>query len=173
MTLPVQVSSRTDVGRLQREMEALDNFLTQAAIREPGTPMKLPKTSRLLDEFINTNQLNPLHDEDRARMLAFIKQVRDHAPVLHISFGADPSAIFVEKLTAWLRKELHPTVMMHVGLQPNIGAGCIVRTTNKQFDFSLRQHFRNQRPLLVQKLHGTIQAVPTPAPAAVEEVVTT
>ena len=173
MTLPVQVSSRTDVGRLQREMDALDNFLTQAAIREPGTPMKLPKTSRLLDEFINSNQLNPLRDEDRVRMVAFIKQVRDHSPVMHMSFGADPSAVFVEKLTAWLRKEIHPSVLIHVGLQPNIGAGCVVRTTNKHFDFSLRQHFRKQRPLLVQKLHGTIQPAPVPAAVVIEEVAPT
>ena len=48
----------------------------------------------------------------------------------------------------WLRREIHPLVLMTVGLQPNIGAGCIVRTTNKYFDFSLRQDFANKRDLL-------------------------
>lgn len=156
--LPIQVSTKVDVGRLMHEAEALDNFLTQSAIREPGTAVKLPKTSRLMDEFIGANKLNPLHEKDRRKMLDFISKIRTGAPVIHMSFGADPSTSFVQKITTWLRQEIHPYTLLHIGLQPNIGAGCVVRTTNKQFDFSLRQHFRKQRPLLIDKLHGGIAA---------------
>jgi hypothetical protein len=37
-------------------------------------------------------------------------------------------------------------------LQPTLGAGCVVRTTNRQFDFSLRQDFARKRDLLLEKL---------------------
>jgi F0F1-type ATP synthase delta subunit len=69
-----------------------------------------------------------------------------------MSFSADPSPQFTQKLAAWLRQEIHPFVLLQVGLQPNIGAGCVVRTTNKYFDFSLRERFKSKRPLLMEKL---------------------
>lgn len=157
LTLPIQATGRVDIGRLLREVEQVDNFLKQAAIREPGTTMKLPKTSRLLDELTATNKLNLLREDDRARLLNFLITVKSMAPVLHMSFSVDPSPSFVQKLMTWLRSEIHPLVLLQVGLQPNIGAGCVVRSTNQYFDFSLRQHFKKQRPLLMQKLHGDMQ----------------
>jgi len=39
-------------------------------------------------------------------------------------------------------------------LQPTIAAGCIVRTTNKYFDFSLRQDFTDKRELLLKQIAG-------------------
>jgi hypothetical protein len=117
----------------------------------------MPKTSRLLDEFTSTNKLNLLHDKDRARALSFLISVKAKAPVLHMSFSVDPSPAFIQKLMTWLRAEIHPLVLVHVGLQPNIGAGCVVRGTNKYFDFSLRQHFKKQRSLLMEKLQGDMQ----------------
>ncbi len=158
LQLPVQISTKIEVGRLLSELEELDNFLSQADIRKPGTPTKLPKMSRLLDEFIEINKLNPLHKDDRKIMLDFIKTVRLKAPTIHLSFGVDPSAVFIQKLTTWLRGNIHPLVLLHIGLQPNIGAGCVVRTTNKHFDFSLREHFKKQRSLLIEKIHSGASA---------------
>lgn len=164
IALPVQVVGRVDVGRLLREVEGLDNFMQQAAIRQPGTPLKMPKTSRLLDELLASSQLNMLHEQDRKQLLTFLGTVKARSPVLHMSFGADPSPLFLTKLMTWLRTEIHPLVLLQVGLQPNIGAGMIMRTTNKQFDFSLRHRFKKQRDLLVQRLH-TMTDTPVPVVA--------
>lgn len=163
LTLPIQVTGRADIGRLLREVEQIDNFLKQAAIRQPGTPVKMPKTSRLLDEFAGSNKVNLLHDEDRARTLNFLIAVKAKAPVLHMSFSVDPSPGFIQRLTTWLRTEIHPLVLLQVGLQPNIGAGCVVRGTNRYFDLSLREHFKKQKLLLVDKLHGDMQTSVTEA----------
>lgn len=170
LNLPIQATGRVDVGRILREVEQIDNFLRQAAIREPGTPVKMPKTSRLLDEFTSSNKLNLLHDDDRLRALNFLVEVKAKAPVMHMSFSVDPSPAFTQQITMWLRQEIHPLVLLQVGLQPNIGAGCVMRTTNKYFDFSLREHFKKQRQLLIQKLHGDLQAQASSAdqPAGVQ-----
>lgn len=154
--LPVSVVGRVDVGRLQRETEALHEFLQQSAIRQPGTQPKLPKTSRLLDETIQANKLNVLVEDDCKKLLKLLKDTYAHAPILHMSFGADPSPAFTQKLIAWLRTEIHPQVLLQIGLQPNIGAGCLVRTTNKYFDFSLRHRFVERRELLVKALVGEL-----------------
>ena len=58
--IPLSVVTKVDIGRLLREMEAIDSFLTQSAIREPGTATRMPKTSRLFDETVEINKLNVL-----------------------------------------------------------------------------------------------------------------
>lgn len=150
--LPVAVVSPTDVGRLIRELETLDNTLLELGIRQSGQEVHLPRTSRLLGQIMELNGLNLLHKSDRQRLLRFLETVRDRAPVLHMSFSSDPSPAFMEKLLAWLRQEIHVQVLVTVGLQPTIGAGCIVRSTNRYFDFSLRQDFVSKQAMLLDAL---------------------
>lgn len=157
LALPVGVVSRIDAGRLLREVEILDQYLEQARVRQPNTPIELPRISRLLDELLTINKLDALQSDDRNRLLSFLTVVRSKSPILHMSFSADPSARFTQALVTWLRTEIHPLVLLQIGLEPNIGAGCIVRTTNKQFDFSLKQYFKGQRELLIQKIQGTTE----------------
>lgn len=156
MHFPLSVVTKVDVGRLLREVEQIDGFLNQAAIRTPGTPVKMPKTSRLFDETVEANKINVLHEDERARLYDFLKQVRASAPTMHISFSADPTPLFTQKLITWLRSEIHPLVLLQIGLQPNMGAGCVVRTTNKYFDLSLRDRFKEKGDILTQLLHGAI-----------------
>lgn len=146
--LPLAVVTKVDVGRLARELEQIDNFLKEASIRTPGSPAKMPKTSRLLDETVSINKLNLLHEDDRNRLIGFIMQVRTKAPIMHISFSADPSPAFTQKLIARLRGDIHPLILLQLGLQPNIGAGSVLRTTNKYFDFSLRTRLSKKGDIL-------------------------
>ena len=156
--LPVLVTSPLDVARLVRELEAIDEALLQLDLRQPGAEVKMPKTSRLMDQVILLNELNLLHPEDRLLLQQFLRAVKERAPVVHMSFNADPPVAFMEKLVAWLRREINPLVLVTVGLQPNMGAGCMLRTTNRQFDFSLRQTFLKNRELLISKLMSEEQA---------------
>jgi hypothetical protein len=152
LVLPVLVSSPIEVGRLQRELATVDEALVQLGLRQSGTDTKMPKTSHLMDQIVSENKLNLLQAADRKKLSEFLQLVKTKAPVLHMSFSADPSVSFMEKLMAWLRQNISPYVLVTVGLQPNIGAGCIVRSTNRQFDFSLRQDFLNKRDLLMNKI---------------------
>ncbi len=158
LQLPMSIVGYSDVGHLLTETEQVDNFLRQAAIRETGTPMQLPKTSKLLEELVDANKLNLLEEHDRDMLLNLLKAVRAKAPVIHISFNNDPSPIFLERLITWMRQQLHPFVLLQIGLNPSIGAGCVLRTTNRFFDFSLRHQFTEQRGLLMYKLRGIPEA---------------
>lgn len=150
--LPVAVVSPIDVGRLLRELEALDEFLRQVAVRKTGEPMSLPRTSKLLEDIARDNNLNLLNEAERQHLLKFMRDLKTNAPVLHISFAADPSSVFLRKLMEWLRREIHPQLLVRIGLQPSIAAGCIVRSPDKYFDFSLRQHFLEKRGLLIERI---------------------
>jgi F0F1-type ATP synthase delta subunit len=149
MALPVLAATPTDIGRLQLELAAIDE--AQAGIRKGGE-LKMPHTSRLMDQLIEVNRLTLLHDQDRIALKEFLADIKEKAPVIHMSFSADPTPRFTQKLVTWLRKEIHPSLLLTIGLQPTIGAGCIVRTTNKQFDFSLREDFKKKRDLLRSQL---------------------
>lgn len=165
--LPVLVTSPVDVGRLIREVETIDETLEQLTLRKTGDEIKMPKTTQLMDQMVELNKLNLLVLADRQLLKQFLEQVKSGAPVLHVSFSADPNTAFIEKLMAWLRREIHPLVLMTVGLQPNIGAGCIIRTTNKYFDLSLKQDFTKKTALLRDALIPAPTVAPAPAAAPV------
>lgn len=154
--LPLTALSPIDIGRLLRELASIDEYLTQLHLKSEDDKAKLPKTTELMDNLIEINKLNLLVASQRRHVLDFLKNTKADAPVLHISFGAEPSPAFLEKLVTWLRREIHPMVLVIVGLQPNIGAGCLVRSTNKYFDFSLRQNLDTNRDLLMSKLREVV-----------------
>ena len=164
--LPVLVIGPVDIGRLSRELGAIDDALLQLSLRKGGTEIKMPKTSQLMDKVIELNKLNLLQQTDRQILQEFLTMIDKQAPVIHISFSADPPVAFLEKLMAWLRHEIHPLLLVRIGLQPTIGAGCVVRTINQQFDFSLKQDFSTKRDLLKQALK--MPAIPAPESAPQE-----
>lgn len=158
LRLPASVVGTVDINRLSRELEAFEDYVRQTKARSAGQPLAPPRTSRMLDELAGLNRLNLLQDDARQQLTSFLQNLQD-APTIHISFSADPSAAFTQKIVGWLRDNIHPQLMVQVGLQPNIAAGCIVRTPNKVFDFSLRQNFTQKRQLLLEAIaeKGSVQ----------------
>ncbi|HZM64397.1 MAG TPA: hypothetical protein VFB59_04660 [Candidatus Saccharimonadales bacterium] len=151
--LPTLVFGTVEIRRLSRELETLDDYMRQASLRGAGSRQNgLPKVSRLLDATASENHLNLLQGADREQLAKALKQTLEVAPVIHISFASDPSAAFLEKIVSWLRTNVHPITLIRLGLQPSIAAGCVLRTANRAFDFSLRHHFTEQRDLLLYSL---------------------
>lgn len=150
--LPSIISTPSDVRRLRRELEELDEFLYQAGLRQGGKAVKLPATSRLLDELAAIEKTNLLHKTERDRLMKYLGLLLEKAPVLHMSFASEPSPAFVAKLITWLRQNIHPQVLLRIGLQPSVAAGCILRTANKQYDFSLRQALEGKKDVLIAEL---------------------
>lgn len=148
------ISSPSDLKRTRRELEALDDFMHQAGLRQGGKTVKLPTMSRVLTELATENDLNLLKQTDRDRLKKFLTLLIQKAPVLHMSFASEPSGPFMNKLIMWLRGNIHPQVVVSIGLQPSIAAGCVVRTSNRQFDFSLRQSLDNQTGAFISSIAG-------------------
>jgi hypothetical protein len=170
--LPPQITGIADVQRLARELEQVYDYLHQAALRhDAANSVTLPKASRILNELIQANKLDLSHRDQYEQTVAELTAIEQNAPRIHLSFSTDPSAKFMEQVVAWLRANVHPATLVQVGLQPTLAAGCVVRTTNKQFDISLRQSFVEARPALIERLEQAIAAAPKPAaPAPTQEV---
>lgn len=144
--------SPSDIKRARREVERIDDFLHQSALRQGGKAVKLPPTSRVIVEMADSSGLNLLKKTDRDRLLKFLTILGQRAPVLHMSFASEPSASFMNKLIVWMRENIHPQVVVSIGLQPSIAAGCLVRTPNQQFDFSLRRSLEKQTESFINGL---------------------
>lgn len=154
LKLPVGVVGPGDLRKLKRELEQLEDTLQQMRLRTNAPVAKLPRASRSLEEFASTNRLNLLLPDDRQRAAAYIAGTLKSAPVLHMSFAAQASRKFTTEIVLWLRTNLSPDVLLEVGLEPALAAGCILRTPSHQYDFSLRARFEAQAGLLAEKLRG-------------------
>ena len=153
--LPSQISTPGDLSRLIRELDNLDEYLNQAALRSSQEASKIPQTSRALEELASMKSFNLLKSDDRKAFKTLLDEIKKKAPTIHFGFATPPSLTFLNKLVAWLRSNIHPQLLIKVGLEPSIVGGCIVRTTNKQFDFTLRKHFILKHDLLVEGLTGS------------------
>ena len=153
VVLPISVITVIDLARVGRELTNVDEFMLQATLRTPGTPMNLPRLSKLLDDTASVNKLNLLEEKDRKALLNALSYVKEHAPRLHISFSAEPNAQFETKIAEYIRKNIHPLALIQVGIQPTIAAGCIFRTPNHQFDLSLRHKLKDSRTILADLIH--------------------
>lgn len=148
--LPLNIISQVDVARMLREINALNDFFVQNNVRSPGTPMKMPRVTRLLEQVAADNNYNLMEEKHRTALAAQLNQILGKAPLLHISFAAEPSPKALEKILVWFRTNVHPQALLQVGLQPTIAAGCVLRTPNKIFDMSMRAYLKQQEKYFVQ-----------------------
>jgi hypothetical protein len=145
--LPLMVVSPVDVGRLIRELETIDNWYLQAKLTNPQALNSQVKTSTAMEQTLSLNKWDVSIEANRKELRVYLDQIKKDAPIMHMSFSADPSTPFLDKLMSWLRREINPSILLTVGLQPNIGAGCIIRSTNK--------YFLKKRQLLMDLLSST------------------
>lgn len=156
--LPTGIVSTGDARRLRRDIAALEDTLQAIRLRTNAPVAKLPRLSRSLEEFGSTNRLNFLLPDDRHHAAVFMDYVLKKAPVMRISFASEATRKFTTELVLWLRSNFDSEMLVEIGLEPNIAAGCVVRTTDKVFDFSLVKHLESKRPMLMEKLLGTAVA---------------
>ena len=141
--LPTNVVTRQDISRLVVEVDELDEFFIQMKLGKISKD-NLPLTSRALNELIQLNGVNLLNQAHRSKLKLLLQTIRTKAPSVHISFSGEPSRIFLDKLITWMRANIHPLLILEIGLQPNIGVGFTLRTDNKIFDFSLKQRISSR-----------------------------
>lgn len=156
LKLPAIVIGQSDIARLQRELNGLNDFFTSARARQTGISMQLPKLTRILNQLAHENGINLLEEPDRQKLSAALTALYEHAPSLHISFASEPSPKAMETLVLWVRANIHPHALILVGLQPSVAAGCFLRTPNKVFDLSLRTTLKKSEPYLIKLIAGAV-----------------
>ena len=155
-TLPPSLVTKTDIARLMREFEALDNALTATTVHEKigadggEAPAQSPQLSAFLDA-------NPVNLEDSGARSDYIKKLRalkNDVHVMNMTFAvvADPESL--QQLAAWTRENINPCIVIDAHLQPAIVAGLYLRSQNKVFDFSVRNALKSKQGELKQELEA-------------------
>ncbi len=152
--LPSALIGQSDLSKLLRELEEIDNNLESQKARKLGSAghYKLPSMSHNLSEFLESNKIDLTNDHVRMELKVKLRKVKDHAPVLHMTFATEVDRESLEYIVSWTRKELHPQTLITVGLQPSLIAGVYVRTPNHVHDYSVRATMKDSRNLIVQSL---------------------
>lgn len=157
IALPLSIISPMDIARVSRELNAYSEYYHQLSLRKnKKVDLKPPKISQLLDNLLELNMLELTDDNDRELLRIFLEDIKTSAPVIHASFSVDPSVRFLEKIIAYLRKSINQKLLLTIGLQPNIGAGLVIRTENKYFDFSLKDRLFNTSDQLIKLIKETV-----------------
>ena len=139
-----------ELGKTQRELFALDEFLTQSGVKSARTSMPLP--SPMLQSLITSSKLEMLKSDERTQLVNQLKFVRRTAPVVHITFASTPSKRALRALVKWFRENIHPNALIEPGVQAGIAGGCLVRTSTKTFDFSIQKILSETKPNLIKAL---------------------
>ena len=155
--LPPQLIGQADINRLLRELETLDETLIRDDEKSANA---VSKVTSLLNQTAKSNGYNLSEEYHRQHISEQLMKIRDHAPVLHISYAAEPSPKVTETVLGWLRENVHRYVLLQVGLQPSIAAGCVLRTANKVFDMSLGASLDKQKSYLLQLITKAVDGVP-------------
>lgn len=165
--LPALVYSPADIGRLTNELETIDNEQLEQKIRSKADHRQAElHASKPMSELFTINKLDLLNDTNRQTVHQFLDHIKRTAPVLHISFNDNPPQRFMSQLVDYLRREIHPLVLVTVGLQPSVVAGCVIRSTNKYFDLSLRKDLESKSAQLIEQLNIADKMPPANAPVA-------
>jgi hypothetical protein len=151
---PSALIGRSELARLLRELETLDNELESQRARSHGEKVgyHMPNMSRALDDFLTVNKIDVANDHARMEIRATLRKLKEHAPVVHMTFATDADPESLQQIVAWIRKELHPQALISVGLQPALIGGVYIRTPNHVHDLSLRSHMKDSRSVIVEAL---------------------
>lgn len=161
ITLPERLVSSVDLSRTLRELQAIDESLRQAELRRPGEPTKLARSSTTLEDLARVNNISLTDKVQREQLIGVLKAFNLHAPRIHVSVAVEPSAAFIQRITLWMRTNINPVLLIEIGLQPTLAAGCMIRTNNKIFDMSLRHRFAENHHLLFEKISEVADTVET------------
>ncbi|HET7673566.1 MAG TPA: F0F1 ATP synthase subunit delta [Candidatus Saccharimonadales bacterium] len=153
--LTPDVVTNLDLGRILREAENLDDFLYQTRLRTPGSNIRMPKTTHALEDVAKTNGFSLMDAAHRKHLIGHLRNLKTNAPKIHISFAVEPPPAIVQKIVIWMRRNIQKDLVVEVGVQPTISVGCVVRTTNKVFDMSLRHRFFDSKRELSKLLENT------------------
>lgn len=172
LKLPATIIGPADLARAKRDLDAYHEAQHQADLRAKKTgKAETVHAGRVISELAALNESELTNAHHRMALLTDVENTLKAAPTVTMSFAVDPSAAFMAKLVDWLRSSIHPQVLVRIGLRPNIAAGCILRTSSKLYDFSLRHKLDDQRGLLIESIRASAQR--GDLPDYVKEAVTT
>ena len=154
-TLPITLIGKTDLMRLLQEIGALDEQLSQQNLQQRaqgGQETVVPAISAGLRQVSDQLGLDITSQSGRVRARDVITSYLHEAPLFQITFASEPPLDQLRLVVEWMRQNIHGLALVQTAVQPAIIAGCIIRSSNKVFDFSVREAFDTAAPHLLKEV---------------------
>jgi hypothetical protein len=157
LTLPAEVSSRTDLKALQLEIREYARWYAHNAIKKQlkarhatAAPELTPAASALLRHWQSAKPLNRQSLDELIRLLA---DTEDHAKYLTITLAAPPTTGLKKLLVGWCRDNIAPDVLVNFEFNSTLLGGMVVRYGSRIFDWSFRRQILENRQQIAEALH--------------------
>jgi len=140
--LPATIYNPSQLRSLQRELKQLKSLRSAQNI----------VFSENLQELAVTNSVKKLNTKIVSEMLSFIETLIGDAPEVSVSLASSPGSEDRVEFISWMRRKIHPQLMIHFIIRPELLAGCIVRTAKGVHDWSLKTALETNKEKLTKRL---------------------
>ncbi len=151
VALPESVVTKADLSRLIREVEEYSEAAYQAEVRG-GTAPSAHYASPALQLLAHRQEDTLNSRQARHKLLDQLRALQGGAIPVHVAFASQPSIKALQQLVVWFRKNVDPTIVVQVEVDPSIIGGCVVRTTNRVFTFTLAEALRSSQAALAKEV---------------------
>ena len=151
LELPPEITTPTELKTVRLELaDYIGNQQHRAALTKVGTkPARSKPVSAELAAVLKAWSA-PADLDDLAGQL---DQLIAHASTITLSLPAQASIEFRQRLIGWLRTEIKPNLLVNLTVNPEIGGGVIIRTTNHVYDLSFKSRLLASRKLIPELVH--------------------
>ncbi len=139
LKLPTSVVGPQDLLHLEREADRLVEELLQARVakEQAGAERSISRPGVRLSDLFKVNGLE-FDEQTLPQVSRQLHQLRTQAPRVRLSLAGEPGDDSMSKVVEWFRKEVHPQVLVQLGVQPAIAAGCVLHTSKRRYDWAIR-----------------------------------
>lgn len=171
--LPNFVVSKRDIIKMQRYIELyLDAMLQQRVSKSTAqVDRATPKLTKKIEDLFSQNHLDP-NEVSLKAVHGKLEEIKEHAYNVRIAFASEPSDEVIGRVADWFRREIDNTILLQVGVQPSIAAGCVLQTGPHRYDFSLRQQLLGSTAkfiTIMTKMAAAEKVIPPQATVPVSE----
>lgn len=172
LKLPNSIGGKRDLILATRQVEQILSDRLQDEVRERFGAKKVGTNAgqQMLSELL---ELNGLKDDTQSlkTLLQQMEGIRQHASQVRIAFAQEPDQDLYKRVVKWFRDQIDPGALVQIGVQPAIGAGFILQTPARRYDFSLKTKILGSTPKFLEVLKRSAdkeapQATPVAAQAA-------
>ena len=166
LSLPSSVATKAQLLSLRKNVDDVLEAITQNQIRleENVEPKDVPQVSGTLASLLSINKLKPT-TEIIQEIKKWVEFLLHHAPIVRITLASEPGPKELNRLVDWFRQESGKIVLLHVGIQPTIAAGAVVRTTSHRYDMSLRNELLHRTDSFIEAVVKVSERAAANAPA--------
>lgn len=140
--LPPTIYTKSQLRQLQTELNQLSSLRTAKNI----------VLSANLQDLATHNGLKDLNTALVKKLLTFVESTLQKAPEISLSLASLPNVEERGELVSWLRGKFNAQLMLHIIIQPELLAGCMLRTDSNVYDWSLRTALESNQEKLVARL---------------------